>query len=98
MLSLASVGQQSLDDWKALVDLGDHVGVEGEVITSRRGELSVMAERWVMTAKALRPLPVAHKPLSEEARVRQRYVDLVVRPQARDMVRTRATVVRSLRD
>ena len=51
-----------------------------------------------MTAKALRPLPVAHKPLCEEARVRQRYVDLIVRPQAREMVRTRAAAVRSLRD
>ncbi len=57
-----------------------------------------MADEWTMTAKALRPLPVAHKPLSEEARVRQRYVDLIVRPQAREMVRARATVVRSLRD
>jgi lysyl-tRNA synthetase class 2 len=51
-----------------------------------------------MTAKALRPLPVAHKPMSEETRVRQRYVDLVVRPLARETVRTRATVTRSLRD
>jgi lysyl-tRNA synthetase class 2 len=97
MVSLASVGQESLDDWKALVDIGDHVGVEGEVITSRRGELSIMAERWVMTAKALRPLPVAHKPLGEEARVRQRYVDLVVRPEAREMVRAKAGVLKSLR-
>jgi lysyl-tRNA synthetase class 2 len=51
-----------------------------------------------MSAKALRPLPVAHKPLSEETRVRQRYVDLIVRPQAREIVRIRATVVRSLRE
>jgi lysyl-tRNA synthetase class 2 len=98
MLSLDKVGQQALDDWKHLVDLGDLVGVTGEVITSRRGELSVLADSWVMSAKALRPLPVAHKPLSEETRVRQRYVDLIVRPQARDIVRTRATVVRSLRE
>ncbi|MFE9693516.1 lysine--tRNA ligase [Micromonospora sp. NPDC005806] len=98
MLSLDRVGAERLEDWKRLVDLGDHVGVTGEVITSRRGELSVLAEEWAVTAKALRPLPVAHKPLSEEARVRQRYVDLVVRPQARQMVRTRATTVRSLRD
>ncbi|MCW3844419.1 lysine--tRNA ligase [Micromonospora yasonensis] len=98
MLSLDRVGADRLDDWKRLVDLGDHVGVSGEVITSRRGELSVLVEEWAVTAKALRPLPVAHKPLSEEARVRQRYVDLVVRPQARQMVRTRATAVRSLRD
>ncbi|MEH0824937.1 MULTISPECIES: lysine--tRNA ligase [unclassified Micromonospora] len=98
MLSLDRVGAERLEDWKRLVDLGDHVGVTGEVITSRRGELSVLAREWAVTAKALRPLPVAHKPLSEEARVRQRYVDLVVRPQARQMVRTRAAAVRSLRD
>ncbi|GAA4680051.1 lysine--tRNA ligase [Phytohabitans rumicis] len=98
MLSLDKVGAERLEDWKRLVDLGDLVGVEGEVITSRRGELSVLADSWTMTAKALRPLPVAHRPLSEEARVRQRYVDLIVRPQARDTVRTRSRVVRSLRD
>ena len=44
MLSLDRVGAERLDDWKRLVDLGDHVGVTGEVITSRRGELSVLAE------------------------------------------------------
>lgn len=98
MLSLDKVGEQALNDWKHLVDLGDIVSVTGEVITSRRGELSVLANSWAMSAKALRPLPVAHKPLSEETRVRQRYVDLIVRPQARDTVRTRATVVRALRE
>ncbi|BBH65095.1 lysine--tRNA ligase [Actinoplanes sp. OR16] len=98
MLSLDKVGADALDLWKRAVDLGDLVGVTGEVITSRRGELSVLADSWSMSAKALRPLPVAHKPLSEETRVRQRYVDLIVRPQARDVVRTRATVVRSLRE
>jgi lysyl-tRNA synthetase class 2 len=98
MLSLDRVGPEALAEWKRLVDLGDQVGITGEVITSRRGELSVLADSWVMTAKALRPLPVAHKPLSEETRVRQRYVDLIMRPQARQTVRTRATVVRSLRD
>ncbi len=98
MLSLDRVGAEALEDWKRLVDLGDLVGVTGEVITSRRGELSVLAGSWTMSAKALRPLPVAHKPLSEETRVRQRYVDLIVRPQARDMVRTRAAAVRSLRE
>src|SRR5690349_2069362 len=98
MLSLASVGEEELARWKASVDLGDHVFVHGEVITSRRGELSVMADGWAMAAKALRPLPNVHTELSEEVRVRQRYVDLVVRPQAREMVRRRATVVRTLRD
>src|SRR5690606_8922625 len=66
-------------------------------VSSRRGELSVFASRWFMVAKALRPLPVAHKPMSEEARVRQRYVDLIVRPEARRLLRTRADVLASLR-
>lgn len=98
MLSLDRVGAARLEEWKRIVDIGDHVGVTGEVITSRRGELSVLADEWSVAAKALRPLPVAHKPLGEEARVRQRYVDLIVRAQARQNVRMRAATVRSLRD
>jgi lysyl-tRNA synthetase, class II len=98
MLSLDRVGGTSLKDWKHLVDIGDHVGIEGEVVSSRRGELSVTADRWTMISKALRPLPVAHKALSDETRTRQRYVDLVVNPAAREMVRTRAAVLRSLRE
>ncbi len=98
MLSLAEVGQEALDAWKHDVDLGDHVSVTGRVIRSRRGELSVMATSWAMASKALRPLPVLHKELSEEARVRQRYADLVVRQEARDMVRLRAGIVRAIRE
>ena len=97
MLSLADVGAESLADFKALVDIGDHLAVTGEVVTSRRGELSVQASGWSVAAKTLRPLPNEHKPLSEEARVRLRYVDLIVRPEARSMVRTKAAVLRSLR-
>lgn len=98
MLSLAEVGEDSLAAWKSDVDLGDHVAVTGRVIRSRRGELSVMATSWMMASKALRPLPVLHKELSEEARVRQRYADLVVRQEARDMVRLRAGIVRAIRE
>ncbi len=98
MVSVASVGAESLAAFKSDVDLGDHLYVHGPVITSRRGELSVLADSWAITAKALRPLPVAHKPLSEESRVRQRYVDLIVRPQARRTVELRSTVNRSLRN
>jgi lysyl-tRNA synthetase class 2 len=98
MLSLDKIGADSLAQWKADIDLGDQVLVSGEVISSRRGELSVLADSWRITAKALRPLPVAHKPMSEEAQVRQRYVDLIVRPEARRMVEIRAAVIRSLRD
>ena len=97
MISLAGVGADALDGWKSDVDLGDIVFVHGEVISSRRGELSVLADSWQMAAKALRPLPVAHRELSEESRVRQRYVDLIVRPQARSVARQRIAVVRAVR-
>ncbi|BBZ50716.1 lysine--tRNA ligase [Mycobacterium heidelbergense] len=98
MISLDKVGRQELDAWKADVDLGDVVYVHGNVISSRRGELSVLADSWRMAAKSLRPLPVAHKEMSEEARVRQRYVDLIVRPQARTVARQRIAVIRAIRN
>lgn len=98
MLSLAEVGEESLAKWKSLVDLGDHVQVTGEVIASRRGELSVMARSFTMASKALRPLPVLHADLNEETRVRQRYADLIVRDSAREMVYTRAAITRAIRD
>jgi lysyl-tRNA synthetase class 2 len=98
MLSLAEVGQEALDGWKADVDLGDFVSVTGRVISSRRGELSILATAWVLAAKALRPMPNLHHELSDETRVRQRYADLTVREAARDMVRTRAALTRSVRE
>lgn len=98
MLSQAEVGAESLASFKADVDLGDHLFAHGLVISSRRGELSVFADEWALAAKALRPLPVLHKDSSEESRVRKRYLDLIVRDSAREMVRTRAAVMRSLRE
>jgi lysyl-tRNA synthetase class 2 len=99
MLSLAAVGDHELESWKHDVDLGDHVSVTGEVITSRRGELSVMADRFVLAGKSLRPLPEKHKGLTDpEARVRMRYVDLIVRPEARDTMYLRSGIVRAVRD
>ena len=98
MISLAQVGEDSLAEWKSTVDLGDHIQVTGEVVASRRGELSVMAQSFSFASKALRPLPVLHAELNEETRVRQRYADLIVRDEAREMVYTRAAVVRAIRD
>ncbi|MET0197131.1 MAG: lysine--tRNA ligase, partial [Rhodococcus fascians] len=97
MISLAGVGEDALAAWKSDVDLGDFVFVHGEVISSRRGELSVMADKWQIASKALRPLPVAHKELNEETRIRQRYLDLITRPEAREVARKRIAVVRELR-
>ncbi len=98
MFSLDKVGAEVLELWKGEIDLGDLVSVTGEVITSKRGELSILANSWVIAAKALRPLPVDHKPLSEETRVRMRYVDLIVRPEARANARLRPNVMRALRE
>ncbi|MFM7030851.1 MAG: OB-fold nucleic acid binding domain-containing protein, partial [Micrococcales bacterium] len=86
MLSLDKVGEEQLELYKELVDLGDHLFVSGEVITSKRGELSVMATDWKMAAKTIRPMPNLHNELGEEFRVRHRYLDLIVRDRAREVV------------
>ncbi|MDD7944155.1 lysine--tRNA ligase [Microbacterium sp. NE2HP2] len=97
MVSLAEVGDESLQAWKELVDLGDHVSVTGQVISSRRGELSIMVTAWQIASKALLPLPNLHSELSEESRVRSRFLDLIVRDTARETVVARAKVNASLR-
>lgn len=97
MVSLAEVGEESLASWKELVDLGDHLFVSGEVISSRRGELSVMVREWTIASKAILPLPNLHNELSEESRVRSRYLDLIAREQARQNVIQRSKAVASLR-
>ncbi len=97
MVSLAVAGEESLAEWKDLVDLGDHLFVSGEVISSRRGELSIMVADWQIATKALLPLPNLHSELSEETRVRSRYLDLIAREQARRNVVNRSKTVASLR-
>jgi lysyl-tRNA synthetase class 2 len=98
MISLARVGETSLASWKRDVDLGDHVGVTGEVITSRSGELSVLADSFAITAKSLRPLPEKHKGLTDpESRVRQRYLDLIVNPSSRRLAEMRSAVTQAVR-
>jgi lysyl-tRNA synthetase class 2 len=54
MISLDKVGEETLEAWKSIVDIGDFVGVTGEVISSRRGELSILCNSWQMVSKALR--------------------------------------------
>ncbi len=98
MISLDKVGEESLELWKELVDLGDHIFVRGEVITSKRGELSILADEWLMAAKTIRPLPNLHNELGEEFRVRHRYIALIVRDRAREVVKIRAQVMQSIRN
>jgi lysyl-tRNA synthetase, class II len=80
------------------LDLGDWVAGEGEVVRSRRGELSVAVDRITLLGKALRPLPDKwHGVRDLETRFRQRYVDLAVNAEARRVFAVRAKVVASLR-
>jgi lysyl-tRNA synthetase class 2 len=88
-----------LPGWRAGVDLGDHVGVRGEVVSSKRGELSILVRDWTITAKCLHPLPDKRKGLADpEVRARRRHLDLVTNPEAAAMLRMRSAVVRALRE
>ncbi len=93
-----------------LMDIGDIVGIEGFVFRTKMGEISVHARKLVLLAKSLRPLPIAkektdeqgktivYDPFSDkELRYRQRYVDLVVNPQVRDVFVKRARIVSAIR-
>ena len=99
MVDAQHLDADALSFWEHDIDLGDHVAVTGEVVATHKGELSVRATLVLLTSKSLRPLPDKHKGLSDpDARVRARYVDLIVRPGARTTAYQRATVVRSVRD
>jgi lysyl-tRNA synthetase class 2 len=84
--------------WRRTVDLGDLVSVTGEVVTSRRGELSVLTAKWQMAAKCLSPLPDLHAGFSDpEARARNRSLDLIVNPASRRLLDERSSAVGALR-
>ncbi len=98
MASRAALGEEQHRLFRSL-DLGDHVGVTGDVVASASGELTVDAHSFALTSKSLRPLPDKRLGLTDpEARVRMRYVDLIMRPAARDIAYLRSTVVRSIRE
>jgi lysyl-tRNA synthetase class 2 len=81
-----------------LVDLGDFVGVEGTVMRTRKGELSVQARTLTLLSKALLPPPEKWHGLTDvEARYRQRYVDLIANPDVRATFRRRAQIIQHLR-
>lgn len=99
MLTADVTGEAGIEEWKTYIDLGDQISVTGEVVTTKRGELTVKANSWMLTAKCLHPLPDKHKGLSDpEARVRQRYLDLIVRPESKNLVQLRSNAVASVRE
>lgn len=80
------------------LDIGDYIGVEGEIFRTRTGELSIKTEAITFLAKALRPLPEKWHGLQDvELRYRQRYLDLIVNPDARRIFETRSKLISSLR-
>ncbi len=92
-----AVGEKSFELYK-LLDLGDHVGVRGYLFRTRTGELSVHVEEISFLSKDLLPLPEKWHGLTDvELRYRQRYVDLFMNPEVRDVFLKRAKLVRSMR-
>jgi lysyl-tRNA synthetase class 2 len=80
------------------LDVGDFVGVTGDLFRTRTGELTVQVDTWAFLTKALRPLPEKWHGLKDvETRFRQRYVDLLVNPETRDVFRTRTHAIQTIR-
>ncbi|MGH9042822.1 MAG: lysine--tRNA ligase [Acidimicrobiia bacterium] len=96
-VSRAEVGTEGLDEFERL-DLGDWVGAEGVVMTTRRGELSVKVNRFTLLAKCLQPLPDKWHGLADvDTRFRRRYVDLVVNDEARRVFEIRFKAMSAMR-
>ena len=92
-----TVGEKAFELYGVL-DLGDWLGVEGEVFRTRTGELSVKARTLTFLAKCFRPLPEKWHGLKDvELRYRRRYVDLAVNPESREVFERRAAIVRTIR-
>ena len=109
-LRLNDIGEESHTQFRKLLDLGDFVQASGTLFRTRMGEISVHVQEWKLLAKAISPLPVPKVQEIDgeivrysafrdvEERYRQRYADLAVNPEVRDIFRTRARLIRLLRE
>jgi len=92
------VGEESYRIFE-LLDIGDLLGVSGDVFRTRRGEVTVAVKKWSLLAKALRPLPEKwHGLTNVDLRYRQRYLDLIVNPEVRKVFVQRSRIVQAIRD
>lgn len=92
-----TLGEEAFEELKD-IDLGDFIGVEGTVMRTRRGQLSVHVERFELLSKALRPLPEKFHGLTDkELRYRQRYVDLIMNPEVMEVFATRFKIIDAMR-
>jgi len=81
------------------IDTGDHIGVEGELFTTRAGEKTVRVHEWTLLAKSLKPMPEKWHGLKDvEIRYRQRYLDLIANPKVRELFDLRFRIVREIRN
>ncbi|MDX9863758.1 MAG: lysine--tRNA ligase [Anaerolineaceae bacterium] len=110
-LRINDVGEESFHQFKEFFNIGDYIQASGEMFRTRTGEISLRVSSYKMLAKSILPLPAAknvegedgevvqHATLSDpEVRYRQRYADLAVNPEVRELFRVRAGVVQALRD
>lgn len=98
-LTPQTLGPEAYEFWVEHLDLGDLVGVRGEVFTTKTGELSVAAQELVLLAKALRPLPEKWHGLRDvETRYRERALDFLANPQSREILIKRALILRTIRN
>jgi lysyl-tRNA synthetase class 2 len=97
-LDAAHVGEEMLERFDRLVDLGDFVGIEGTTFRTKKGEPTIRATAWTFLAKSLRPLPEKWHGLQDrEACYRDRHLDLLGNPETRERFRLRTRVIRELR-
>ena len=91
------IGQAAYDRFKKL-DIGDIIGVKGFVFRTRRGEISVHVQEYVLLSKSLLPLPEKYHGLQDtDLRYRQRYVDLIVNPEVRETFVKRSRIIKGVR-
>lgn len=103
------VGNQAFDVFK-LLDIGDFVGIKGVVFKTRTGEISIIAEYFELLSKSIKPLPIVKEKMDgdekivydqfadKEMRYRQRYIDLVVNPEVKEVFVKRSKIITSIRE
>ena len=92
-----ALGEEKYDEFKK-IDIGDIIGVKGEVFTTHKGEISVKVADFTLLTKSLRPLPEKYHGLKDtEIRYRKRYLDLIVNPEVKDVFVKRSAIIASIR-
>ncbi|MCL2629624.1 MAG: lysine--tRNA ligase [Alphaproteobacteria bacterium] len=98
-LSMADLGEEQFKFMKANLDIGDFIGIEGTIYTTTQGELTINGQNTVILSKALRGLPEKWHGLTDiETRYRQRYLDIISNPEARETMKLRFRLLRFIRD